>query len=322
MQHGKIIGFILCIAVLALTRSIYGYPMSGYLVYGGYIEFNLSEERNQINSFLADKYADKKLHFLREEVIGTTLLYRQSNASKEWFMMYDFKTKKETPIPSASWYFSDKKWLFTGQGRFNDEAPHKDFDGKIGKGRFECSYWIYALDDQQMHLALPTDNNAFQGIKPLDPVCSYNGAYIYYIDRAGNLVERNIENIDKPHNKILYDLSDFLNSRASARYFELSPPSPNRKYIAIQAESELYLIDLEAKTMRHIAGKTFGFFGGGVEGPFYWDKDSKYLLFGANFDWIAWVYDHDVYYYDIEQKSIHQIKTGDRLNGNFGYRWE
>ena len=315
----------ICMVVFNGT-AIDGYPMKGSLLNGGYTEYNLSKEIHQINTYIEYKTNDPKIDFRSQRVLDSKLFYGQSDKSKNyndpsksWHVMYDYNTKEAKVIPKSDWYFSDKQWLIYHKISFNDDALYKHFDKKITKGRFEHSYWIYELESGVRRQVLPTDNNALEGLDPIDPSYSYTGSYIYYINKKGELIEKNAETSEEV---VRSELLTFFRDHPDALYFKLSPPSPDRKYIAIQAESELYLIDLETKTIQHIAGKTFGFLGRGVEGPLYWDKDSKYLLFGANFDWLAWFYDHDVYYYDVEKKSTHRIDTGDRLNGNFWYSWE
>ncbi|MGE4169614.1 MAG: hypothetical protein AB7F28_02720 [Candidatus Margulisiibacteriota bacterium] len=316
------------IIVSLLNTAIFAYPMSGYIGWG-LASFNLKSEKHEPlkeSTLLENDHCGiyrflrfSNVFFVQEEDFSK----RYGDIDKDITLMYNSQTGEKRKFPQGMWviwYFQDKNWIVCSSPSGNID-PMGTFAKKDKASSQTPSVWIIELNTNKVREIARTIEDS--GIKKFNNIWgsySYSGAFMYFVDQAGKLIEHSVEPIET--SQVIFDLADFLRSHASAKYFELSPPSPNRKYMAIQAESELYLINLEAKTIQHIAGKTLGFFGGGVEGPLYWDKDSKYLLFGANFDWVPWVYDHDVYYYDVEQKSIHQIKTGHRLNGNFWYSWE
>jgi hypothetical protein len=245
---------------------------------------------------------------------GVCLLIKKGNQGVS-YIRFNEDTKESLAFNCSGrieWYFPEKEIVVTSKTKFNPKSKYKDTFGIN-----ETIYGTYNLKTQAYKEVLGTSN--VLGDSGIDPSYTYTGASMNYINKKGELVSLDLETGVE---EIIMEMSVFLKEHEKARFIVLGPRSPDRRYVPIQVERELYLINTREKKIEHITGKDFGMFGVGVETPGMWDESSRYLVYMANYDWFWWVYDHDVYYYDVKTRVKHRMDTGSRNNSGFWYSWE
>lgn len=237
------------------------------------------------------------------------------------YYLYNLKTKEAQRIfqdkdrndyhnlPTITWFFSEKMWIMSYAE-------------------------IYDLSTKEFRSALPTinqlTNEEREKLNKISYSYSYTGPYIYYVNpKTDELTERDLETLE---DKVIFDFRQ-TEFKDKMDQLELGPRSPDGKYMPIydrgpryDADGKVYLINLETKEIRFVAGRPFlSYFlctGKEPQKPLFWDKTSKYLIFYTDYNWFNLAYHvGDCSAYNVDDGSLRQLNDGFKV-GNFWFSWE